>query len=152
MIGDSGGFDGRCPLASATVKSAIAVSPAPETSNTSRARVGNVKMRFTPAKEHHAVLAERDQHHLGDTPFIEKCFTDFDERGVLQRRVHGIGAELSRGWKRFAPVWRGGGDVAPGDLVVRIRIDGDDFPGAARALRDAIDKRLVEQALVVARI
>jgi hypothetical protein len=52
------------PEASASMKTAIAVSPAPETSKTARAQVG-VPRAGRIAKEHHAVLAERDEEVAG---------------------------------------------------------------------------------------
>jgi hypothetical protein len=53
------------PAAMASVKVAMTVSPAPETSKTSCATVGNVKRLLAALTEQHAEFAERDEQQSG---------------------------------------------------------------------------------------
>ena len=104
--------------------------------------------RGVVAEQQHAVLAERDEQ-IFRVPFFQKHAPDFEQRGVGGRRLDRLARRQTRAGKGFRAVRLDDGHALPGERVVRIRIDGDDFPRAPRPLANRRGELRREQPFAV---
>jgi hypothetical protein len=135
------------PAQSASVNSAIAVSPAPETSNTSFARVGYGRELIAIEKQH-AMLAQCDQHR-SESEFLQKSSSSLQQGFVRKRVISGAGISHASHAERFGSVGLDRRRTPPPQRISRIGIGSENSARLGDHCADAIDKALCKKSLPV---
>ncbi len=144
----SAACSGVAPAASASVKSAMAVSPAPDKSNTSRlARLDRVRRLPAPEQQHPCsprVMSSISVSHFSSKPLARPAQHGVSATGPLAS-VGGIPSDV----ERLDAVGLDGGHARPAQVVARVGIDGHDLARAPGQRADLLDEVLREKPLGV---